>query len=543
MDCTMRTSNRLAAIAAAAIACLLAGAVALAQTPPQSGIPPFRYSDHLANVSVYSANDNVTVTIPIFTKQARGVGLSVAMVYNSSMYWNPTGTAFTTDSDTEEYGGWVVQPDFGTVDYDQHDVSAKDGSGYCLYGYDNNFRYYSPDGTMHPLPGAYLASDGTTTYPLPPGTCHQGTLTTTATASDGSGWELSATASGGASAGVVFTKELMTARNGDRINLLAQGASEPAFEDTNGNYLSSAASSSETDWYDTTSINPVAKIINQSNCTNPVNGQQYPSCVEYEVPNADGGYATWKMYLANISVNSGSCSGVSAYSGTMSVPMYLTMPEYTSGSHWYYAFAYGGAGRLTTLDYPTGGVTTFTYSDPCTFPDGSVATVTVSTNDGQGHTGTTTYTRNNGGQTTISRPDGSKTIVNYDSSGLPTEVQNFDTDGSTLLSEDTYTNTGGTPDFPSTETEYLNGTEVTGVQTSFDSSGDLTSKTVTDELSGASRTTTISYFAPGKPSSITVSAGGTTYSQTNITSAAARPASICRIAAIFSSSVNSRFFI
>ncbi|MGH9533526.1 MAG: RHS repeat domain-containing protein [Terriglobales bacterium] len=514
----MRAPVRLAALAAvAAVACLLLGTPAQAQMPPQSGAPGFGYSDHWAGVSVYAANDNVTLTIPIFAKQGRGVGFDVAMVYNSTMYWNPTGTAFTTDSDTEEYGGWVVQPDFGTVDYDEHDVSARDGSGYCLYSYDENFRYYSPDGTMHSLPGAYLESDGQTTYPLPPGTCHQGRLSTTATASDGSGWTLSATASSSASATVNMTSEVMTARNGDTVNLLAAGAGQPVFEDTNGNYLSSGGSGDETDWYDTTGTNPVAKIIHLTNCVNPVNGQQYPSCVEYEVPNAAGGYATWTMYLANLSVNSGSCSGVSAYSGTMTVPMFLVMPEYTTGSKWYYQFAYGGAGRLTALDYPTGGVTSFSNSDPCTFSDGTLATVAVSTNDGQGNTGTTTYTRNNAGQTTISRPDGSKTVVTYDASGLPTDVKNYQTDGATLLSEDTYTNTGGTPDFPATETEYLNGTEVTGVQTSFDSSGDLTSEIVTDEISGAARTTTIGYFAPGKPSSITVSAGGTTYSQTNIT--------------------------
>lgn len=331
---------------------LLTPLAAPAQMPPQTGAPPFAYTAHLPGVSVFSGNDNVTVAIPIFGKQGRGLGFGVAMVYNSSMYWNPSGTAFVPDYDTDQYGGWMVEPGLGTLDYDQVSVSSRDGRGYCLYSYDDDFRYYTPDGTMHPLSG-YLSSDGETTYPLPPGTCHQGTLSTTGTATDGSGWTMSVTASGGKSTSVNITSELMTARDGTVFNPMAP-ANQPAVEDTNGNYLSFAnPNSAETDWYDTSGTNPVAKIISQSNCTNPVDGKLYPSCVEFEVSNADGGYATWTAYMANISVNTGSCPNLSAYSGTMTVPMYLVMPEYTSGSHWYYGFSYGGAGRLTTLDYPT----------------------------------------------------------------------------------------------------------------------------------------------------------------------------------------------
>ncbi|MGH8507024.1 MAG: hypothetical protein ACRETM_13860, partial [Stenotrophobium sp.] len=496
---------------------LLLPLIARAQMPPQTGAPPLAYTAHLPGISVFSGNDNVTVAIPIFSKKGRGLGFGVAMVYNSSMYWNPSGTAFVPDYDTDQYGGWMVEPGLGTLDYDQVSVSSRDGRGYCLYSYDDDFRYYTPDGTMHPLSG-YLSSDGETTYPLPPGTCHQGTLSTTGTATDGSGWTMSVTASGGKSASVNITSELMTARDGTVFNPMAP-ANQPAVEDTNGNYLSFAnPNSAETDWYDTSGTNPVAKIINQSNCTNPVDGKLYPSCVEFEVPNADGGYATWTAYMANISVNTGSCPNVSAYSGTMTVPIYLVMPEYVGGSHWYYGFSYGGAGRLTTLDYPTGGATTFTNSDPCTFPDGTLASVAVGTNDGEGHTGVTTYTRSSASQTTIARGDGSKAVVTYDASGLPTDVQNYDTDGATLLSETKYTNTGGTPDFPETATNFLNGVQVSEQETSFDSSGDLTQLTQIDDLNGdAERVTSIQYFAPGKPSKITVGNGSTTAAETVIT--------------------------
>lgn len=315
----------------------------------------------------------------------------------------------------------------------------------------------------------------------------------------------------------------MTARNGTRY-ILGATAGQPAVEDTNGNYLSFTNPSNpngyETDWTGTTGQVLIKDIVESSGCTNPVTGASAPQCEQVEVAEPGGTYQSFIIVDASVSAATGACGSVTGYSGTSQVPAYVVLPEYTAGSSWYYQFGYDGAGRLNYIRYPTGGVTTFSYGSLCTFNDGTVDSVSVTTNDAENHTGTTTYTRSSATFSEIDRPDGSRTLVSYDGNGLPTDVKKYDTDGSTLLSEVVSTNTAGTPEFPATAVTYLNGTKISERDTQFDSSGDLTQSTqidwARDPSGNTKRTTAITYYAPGKPSQITVSEGGATYAQTTI---------------------------
>ena len=405
-------------------------ALAVAQAPPQWGYPPLRNTAATATAAVYSGDANATFSIPIVTKAGRGLPFSFPLIYNASPYTkNAAGNAFVQNSDFPT--GWQIGPFYGSVHFDSHSVSQKDGNGYCLWSYDNNFRYYDSGGTLHSFPNAYLASDGQTTYPLPRGTCHSGTLQTSQIAPDGSGLTLAATASGGINAGVNVTAETVRDRHGDLFNAIAR-AGTAVFEDTNGNYVSySNPVSGEIDWTDTTGTTVVKDVVESSGCTNTINGQAYPACEDIEVAKPGStGYATYLLVKANFTVNTGAgCAGISDYSGTVTLPVFLVLPQNSNTTHWYYQFGYDSAGRLNSVTFPSGGVTAFAYGSLCTYGDGSPASVTVQENDGEGHSGTTSYVRGataSGNPTmTISRPDGSSTVVTLAADGSDPKPKNW----------------------------------------------------------------------------------------------------------------------
>ncbi|MGH9505325.1 MAG: hypothetical protein ACRD13_00235, partial [Terriglobales bacterium] len=441
----------LPALALASLA-LLTPLAAPAQTPPQTGAPPFRYTDHLASVEVYSANANVSVTIPIFTKPSRGPRPRVALIYNSNNYVVLNGGFY---ENLDILGDpWVMDPDSGGRLYHDTQTMAQ-GGGACTWYIYSNFRYYDQSGTMHPFSGwvsTNASVDGRS--------CHNGVLSMTSTASDGSGYVLNYTIGG---------IQEVTNRRGDEVY--------PKQEDTNGNYISTTYVNGDEEWIDGTGDPYLKDSGGSSGCVNPVNGQSYTHCDQVQVPAPGGGWSTYLVVYDDYPVNTGSCPTLQAYSSSVEMPAYVVLPEYTPGSSWYYQFGYGGAGRLTSLRYPTGATTAFSYGSMCTFGDGTVASVSVTQNAGQPEAATTTYTRSSATQTTIARPDRSKTVVQYDSTGLPTEIEYFDTDGSTLLKEVAYTNSGG---FPATATTYLNGVKVSERDTQYDGSGDLTSETDID---------------------------------------------------------------
>lgn len=472
----------------------------MAQTLPAWGYPQYGYTNRQRSVAVYTGDINGTFSIPLLSKPGRaGLDAAFSLAYNNTLYLNSGGSEPSFEPLENVFGspgvaswGWQLIPPTGAITYRKVEQTCY-GPPPCRYSkpipysyFDyTGFAFYDASGTRHPFAFAVTTSNA----------CNTGSGGGTIT--DGSGYTMTVTLSGGISVAATVTGPDGRFYNGALV------------EDTNGNEITSATtvqgSTTEIDWTDTTGA-LVAKWIEQSGgCTAP-NGTAYPYCAEFERP-APGGsrYVAYTLAYENARVGTAaSCSGVADWSGTAQLPVALFLPQYTSGSKWLYQFTYGGAGRLTAINYPGGAVTSYAYSNMCTFAngsaseDGGVETMTVTENDGQGHTGRTTYTRDSPSQTTLTRPDGSDTVVTYDSGGLPTDVKNYDTNGTALLSETVYTNTGGTPDRPATAVTYLNGTKVAERDTSFDDYGNLLSETgidwAGDPSGNTKRVTSITYL-------------------------------------------------
>ena len=430
--------------------------------------------------AVYTGNADGSFSIPLLQKTMRnGMPFSLRLSYNSDIWYNKN-SGFSpvpieyANSSTPSWG-WLLQSQAGTIGVDSYDQQCyyQQGNTYINYPIINYIRYYDATGTMH----LFNVQLDWTTNP-----CHTGTETSSSDMSmDGEGYYVYASIS------ETTTLQVMV-KGPDGTTYNYYGGSTGtyvAMEDTNGNEmtetLSSQTNQSETDYTDTTG-KIIIKAITYTSSTCPTvdpGGATDPQCTDYKIlePASTSVYVDYWEYFKSQSVNTASsCSGITDYSGTALLPAYLTLPEYSSGSSWYYTFAYDSQGFLSQINYPTGGYTSYTYGSLCTFGDGTPASISTTYNDNHGNTGTTLYTRGSG-MTTISRPDGSKEIVTYGSTGLPSDIQYYDTDGATLLKEIKLTVSG---DYPSTAVTYMNGVKVSESDTVYNSNGQLTQQSNID---------------------------------------------------------------
>ena len=462
----------------------------MAQTT-QWGTPRFHSSLRSSNESVYANNLDGTISIPIISKPGRGKSFYLTRVYNSAIYtgvgqFQPVGTQPSSSSSLIPYWGWLTQSPAGTFAWQTHTSSCLYRPPQCpsctyyatFYVYDLIF--YEPNGHSHSFTNLGIST---------PNPCHAAQYA--GSGSDAEGWT---------AYGDIQTYNNTTVTSPDGTVYHHSGS----VEDTNGNEISqSNPSSSESDFYDTTGLE-TAKVVTATNCVNPVDGKTYPQCVSYEAlePGSTSIYATvYTEYDENLSVNSGSCANLSAYTGTAAVPAYGVLGQYTSGSHWYYTFSYDVAGRVSAITYPTGGTTSWSYGSLCTFGDGGPDSVTKTVKDNDGTVLSTITLTRASGQTTETVQDGSshllrKQVVTYDtSSGLPTDEKDYATDGTTVLKEVSWSNTAS---YPQVVTTKLNGTPVSEADLSFDSYGNLHQRVVKDlarDSSGATQQiTTINYL-------------------------------------------------
>jgi len=457
--------------------------------------------------------------IPMVGKSGRGVPFTLSRIYNTNVWANmsnafqPVGTQGSGGGTTiAPYFGWLTQSPAGSIAFNGVNQSCQYFNGYTIttinYSILTDFRFYDSGGTAHTF-GISLTPSG-----LPCATAH---TTDSGSSQDGQGYFINADLSN-------LNNVSVTGRDGTVYH-----NSGNVVEDSNGNYISVATSTNETDYTDTTG-QVVAKAIKSTTCTNPVDGLVYPNCVQYQLlqPGNNGLYVSYWEYDQNITVATASnCAGIADYPATtVSVPYAMTLPQYTAGNNWYYTFRYDGAGRLNSVRFPTGGVTTLSYGSLCTFGDGGPDSLSVTQNDQNGNIATTSYTRSSG-QTVATFPDGAKQVVNFDTTtGLPTDVQMRDTDGLTVREEVAYTNSGL---YPATAVTKLDGVNVSERDTTFDGFGDLTQETVKDlarDGTGATkRVTTISYLTGtaysnaniyDRPAQVTVTDGTNTLAQTVI---------------------------
>ncbi len=312
--------------------------------------------------AINASNLNFTFQIPVVDKPGRGLRFVDGLVFNSDVYTVRGGYFALANG-----GGFGQIFSHGNLTYSQHGETCRyyNGHSYITYSYTmyGNFVWYAPSGSAHSFGGST-----STTVP-----CHAGQPSLTG--EDAYGYQLNL---------AYETQWSVTAPNG-----VIFGSSIGPEEDPNGNFITWSGAAN----VDTTGQS-VETVVNSTNCVNPIDGQTYPFCTQFNVLEpASTSYETYTEFFQTFSVNSGSCPSVGAYSGSFGVPVYLTLPEYTAGSSWYYQFGWNGAGELTSVRFPTGGVTTYSYGSLCTLTDGGPSSLTITENDNNGNTGTTTLTR------------------------------------------------------------------------------------------------------------------------------------------------------
>ena len=406
---------------------LVCCAPAYSQVP--TGTPPFGSFGGGPDV-INLSNLNAHLSVPVFNKAGRGTPFFYNLTYDSSI-WYPLTSGSTTTWQPVNYWGWGIQTAVATG-Y----VSYSTTSGVCYVNghdfggsYTNflNWSYNDQFGVTHKFGGSSAIRTGT---------CGSSTGMNSL-ATDGSGLRLTSTL--GASSITV------TSRGAKVIQppfLSASGAGTTT--DSNGNQISVSSSGVFTDTLDKTVL-----TVSQN-----APGPSSPTTFTYTPPS--GTNTAYTMQYINKTVQTAfGCSGIGEYTSASPVALVseIDLPDATK-----YLFTYEptpGAssnvtGRLASVTLPTGGVITYTYtggSGGIECPDGSTAGLTRVTPDGSW-----TYSRALGTSpattTTITDPDGNKTVINFQ--GIY-ETERQVNQGAASLLKTTFTcYNGGTPNCNST---------------------------------------------------------------------------------------------
>jgi len=337
------------------------------------------------------ANNNVHLSIPVFSKAGRGTPFSYTLTYDSSI-WYPVTSGSTTSWQPIESWGWgqIAQAETGYVTYSvlQEDCyTGKIPTGVNVFY--ENWVFYDSGNVAHPIPGEIHIETGT---------C--GNINTegfTATATDGSGYTVT-TAQDGAS---VF----VTSRYGDKfVPPVNQTTGTVTSTDRNGNEITVSSSNVFTDTLGTTALSVSGVAPSNTLYTyTPPSGTNVSYKVEY------GTY--------NVLTNFG-CSGISEYSASS---VYL-IDEIVLPDNSTYTFSYEQTpghsgyvtGRLAAVKLPQGGTISYTYSggsNGLVCADGSAATLTRTTPDG-----TWKYAHSESGTawaTTVTDPQSNQTTLDF----------------------------------------------------------------------------------------------------------------------------------
>src|SRR6266699_4791153 len=122
-------------------------------TLAQTGFPPFATIERSRFDARNDQNMNVNFALPIVSSSGRGVGLNVAVVYNS-LNWVPIGNGWTYS--TPGNLGWLYGSPAGQITYQvSHSnpvcLRSPDGNIYKRVTLYRNYKYTDPVGTQHAL--------------------------------------------------------------------------------------------------------------------------------------------------------------------------------------------------------------------------------------------------------------------------------------------------------------------------------------------------------------------------------------------------------
>ena len=367
--CTMsRACYRLAEAASRQAGCatpfalLLAALLLLAPNARgqvATGTPP--YGSFTGGPDVIDlANLNVRISIPVIQKAGRGMPFSYAIGYDSSV-WYP------------DWGVWVPVSNWGWrsftagyagyASYTQREDTCQDSNGVVYhFTFYNDWYYYDADGSPHYIGGA--VGESVPCQGTPP-------QQMTRSATDGSGYTMTFAYPPSAT---VYPRS-----GGSILAPLLTPTGSATVKDRNGNKITTDGSN----FYDTLSATtPVLTITGSA-----------PSPTTFTYTSGAGGHSYFTVYytLKTIETHFG-CSGITDYGRSTQMTAYLvtsvSLPDnssYTFNYEQTLAPNHTGAvtGRIASVQLPTGGTISYTYSggsgtpttNAITCADGTTATL------------------------------------------------------------------------------------------------------------------------------------------------------------------------
>ena len=364
-----------------------------------TGTPPFGSFSGGPDV-INLGNLDAHMTIPVLGKAGRGNSFVYNVTYDSSVYapvsvssvltWQPVST-WGWNSSTAAVAGHlgasvtvymtcpqIIEPRLPPIDKE------------TIFTW--HWTFYDYLGTAHPFPG-----DTQTWNTSPCSTAGSSSLNSTAT--DGSGYTLSATGPSGS----------VKTRKGTSIGPPINGFAGPGtLTDRNGNIVSVDSSGNITD-----TLGTVALMVAGSGTPSS------PVTFTYTPPS--GPNVSYTMRYASYTVQTSfGCSGVTEYSATgVSLVSEIDLPD---GTKYLFTYeptpGYSGdvTGRLASVTLPTGGTITYAYTglnNGIECSDGSTAGLNRTTPDGEWK-----YVRAGSGTawtTTVTDPSSTlnQTVINF----------------------------------------------------------------------------------------------------------------------------------
>jgi hypothetical protein len=306
--------------------------------------------------TVNLGNLNVHLAIPVLNKAGRGMPFTYTLSYDSSA-WTPVTTSGVTQWQPSVQWGWTAQTAVttGYITYNYAlmfpNPCGTDANGYGYSG--TNYVYYDPFGGVHRFNGSSVTITGSV-----PGCPFVGNTTLTATASDGSGYTLTAV-------GAPPSPASITTRSGRVINPpLNTSNSAATYTDANGNEITVNGSGQ---FFDT--LSSTTPVLTVSGSGTPAS----PTEFQYTAPS---GTATYKMNYTQYTVKTSfGVTSVSEY-GPLSNALVssITLPDGSS-----YTFTYEKTpisctplsntysancvtGRIASVTLATGGEVKYAYS-------------------------------------------------------------------------------------------------------------------------------------------------------------------------------------
>jgi RHS repeat-associated protein len=317
-----------------------------------TGSPPFASLGGGPFDSVNLANLNVHFGIPVVNKAGRAIPFTYTLEYNSAV-WNPVTSGSSKVWTPVASFGWAgpTQSTTGSLGYvsGQTKCFVDGGQWYFAPTY-NGFGYVDTFGAVHSFPtGLVGGCNGSGNIPV--------------AATDGSGYTLQSISS-------------VTSSSGQTINppVNTTGGSANKF-DSNGNEIT-VSGSTFTDTLGTTALT----ISGQGTHTSPLQFQ-------YTAPNGNTVSVALNYTTYNVKTAFG-CSGITEYNQSIDLVTSVSLPDGTSYSITYEPTPNNSGyvtGRIKSIQLPTGGTITYSYSDGSngiTCADGTTATLTRQTPDG-----------------------------------------------------------------------------------------------------------------------------------------------------------------